>query len=126
MKQETIDLTYELVDEIKNKSEYKRLIELKKMMEEDPSVNTLINDFNKMKVKYEEVLKFGKYHPDLKDVQKAFSKTKETLYNNEVVQEYKKLEKVLQSELDNISREIATSVSKRIKHPNELGLINKH
>jgi cell fate (sporulation/competence/biofilm development) regulator YlbF (YheA/YmcA/DUF963 family) len=42
------------------------------------------------------------------------------------VKEYKELEKTLQTSLDKVSREIATSISPRIKHPNELGLVNKH
>ena len=44
---------------------------------------------------------------------------------NNVVREYKVLEKALQSDLDEISATLATTISKKIKHPNELGLVNK-
>ena len=126
MKQEIIEKTYELVDEIKKQTSYQKLIELKNIIEKNKEIIELINTFEKLNIKYTEVVKYGKYHPDLKRTQQEFSEAKIALYTNPLVKEYKALEKELQKELDLISSEIATSVSKKIKHPNELGLINKH
>ena len=56
----------------------------------------------------------GKEKEDLKDQLKTLTISK------------KKLEKELQKILDDTSREIAQGVSPNIKHPNEMGLINKH
>lgn len=126
MNNEIIDKTYDLIDEIKSEVTYKRLLELKKFIDTDEFLNELIKAFNKVKLTYEEVAKYGKYHPDLKKVQLELSSIKEELYSNVVIKEYKMLEKKLQSKLDEISSEIATSVSSKIKHPNEIGLINKH
>lgn len=126
METKLIELAYEVSDEIKDRFEYKRLLEIKAMTEEDPTLIYLITEFTKAKVKYEEVQKYGKYHPDLKRVQLLLQKTKEALYTNELVVEYKKLEKVIQKVLNDVSMRIATAVSENIKHPNELGLIPKH
>jgi len=126
MKNETITLTYELVDEIKDSKEYKKLLELKVVIAKTEEIQNLISNFNKLNNQYNEVAKYGKYHPDLKKVQKEFSIAKDLLYNNEVVKEYRRLEKFIQKKLDEISRSLAESISKKIKYPNELGLINKH
>ena len=86
----------------------------------------LVRIFQKLNVKYEEANKYGKYHPDLKRIQQEFSQAKIALYTHDVVKEYKTLEKELQRELNLLSTEIAEAVSSKIKHPNELGLVNKH
>ena len=126
MERKIIENTYELIDEIKDTKVYKRLVELKQQIEKDKDLKALIEEFNKVKIKYDDVSKYGKYHPDLKKVQLELLKIKETLYSNVIIEEYKKLEKELQKTLDHVSSEIAKSVSKKIKHPNEIGLINKH
>lgn len=126
MKQEIIEKTYELVDEIKGSEDYKKLQKLHKIIDTNSEIKELINIFKKYNDKYEEVSKYGKYHPDLKKVQKQFSEAKTNLYSNKLVKEYKELENRIQKILDNISKELAIGVSKKIKHPNELGLINKH
>lgn len=126
MKQEVIEKTYELIEQIKDTPKYKRLMELKRIIDTDSNVQELIQSFQKWNKKYEEVSKYGKYHPDLRKVQLSFRDAKEKLYTNEVVEEYKSLENDLQKELDHISASIAQAISKKIKHPNEIGLINKH
>lgn len=121
-----LENTYELVDEIKQEKSYLRLLELKSIIASNEDLKNLIATFNKVKIKYDDVIKYGKYHPDLKKVQQELSKTKEILYSNDIISEYKKVEKEIQKNLDLISSEIAKSVSNKIKHPNEIGLINKH
>ena len=126
MKEKILNAVYDLVDEIKGKKEYIRLLKLKKLMNSDETIIKLITDFNKAKNKYSEVSKYGKYHPDLKEVRITLAKTKEELFTNEIVGEYKKIEKEIQNLLDDVSRKIAKCISPKIKHPNEIGLINKH
>jgi cell fate (sporulation/competence/biofilm development) regulator YlbF (YheA/YmcA/DUF963 family) len=126
MKDTVLNTVYDLVDEIKSKEEYIRLLELKKILENDPFIINLLNEFNKCKIKFEEVSKYGKYHPDLKQVQIELAKIKTEVFTNEIISEYKLLEKHIQKILDDISRQIAQSVSPKIKYPNEMGLINKH
>ena len=126
MKDTVINRVYDLVDEIKSKEEYKRLLELKKILDNDPLIKNLLDEFNKCKIKFEEVSKYGKYHPDLKKVQLELAEIKAEVFTNEIISEYKLLEKRIQKILDDVSRQIAQSVSPKIKFPNEMGLINKH
>lgn len=125
MKQEIFLKTYELIDEIKAVSEYQRLIELQSIIKIDEELSSLILEFKELNKKYEEVSKYGKYHPDLKDVQKRFSTKKIELYNHPLIKEYKQCEKKIELILTEVASKLATSVSKKIKHPNELGLIEK-
>lgn len=118
--------TYDLVDEIKQKNEYQRLIELQQVIQSDPILQDLITQFQKASTTYDDVKKYGSHHPDLKRVQALFAEKKQTLYSHPVVREYKTLEKQLQRTLDHISATLASSISPKIKHPNELGLIPKH
>jgi len=126
MNSKILEKTYELIDEIKQTNQYNRLLELDQKIKTDPDLVTLIESFNKIKLKYEEVTQYGKYHPDLKRVQLELVEKKEEVFTNDVIKEYKQLEKDLQNRLDTISKEIANSVSSKIKHPNEIGLIGKH
>ncbi len=126
MKDKIITAVYNLVDEIKDKKEYKRLLELKKIINTDPLIINLVKEFNNAKKTYNEVSKYGKYHPDLKDAKNTLAKTKEALLSNVVVIEYKQFEKEIQKTLDIISKKIAQSISYKVKYPNEIGIINKH
>lgn len=126
MNDKVLNGVYDLVDEIKSKKEYVRLLELKKILDNDPVIVKLLIEFNKSKLKYDEVSKYGKHHPDLKKVQLELADIKTKVFTNKIISEYKQLEKDIQKMLDYISREIAQSVSPKIKYPNEMGLINKH
>lgn len=126
MNSELLQKTYDLVDEIKSTDSYKRMVELAFIIRENKDIITLIDAFKKQKEKYEEASKYGKYHPDLKEIQINLKQTKENLYNNDIIKEYKDCEKQIQSILNNVSKEIAQAVSSKIKHPNEFGLVNKH
>ena len=125
MKQEIIEKTYELIDEIKSSSDYRELVKLKQDMKENSEILQLIENFGQLNDKFNEVSKYGQYHPDLKKVQVELSAAKETLYNHKTVKEYKILEKKLQKIMDHISMSLAKTVSHKIKHPNEFGLISK-
>ena len=73
MKQDIIEKTYDLVDEIKAKKSYVRLLELSKIIKSDLNIHELIENFQRLNRKFEEVSKYGKYHPDLKQVQKEIN-----------------------------------------------------
>lgn len=126
MKDTVLNAVYDLVDEIKSKEEYKRLKELKIVLDSDPSLIELLDEFKKSKIKFEEVSKYGKYHPDLNQAQLDLAKIKTKVFTNEIISEYKLLENKIQKLLDDVSRQIAQSISPKIKFPNEMGLINKH
>jgi len=126
MKQTWLNATYDLIEEIKAQDNYKRLVALNEQIATSEEIQRLVAAFRTTSERYEESKKYGTYHPDLKRDQLAFSEAKQNLYTHPVVMEYKRLEKDLQRQLDEISTTIATSISPKIKHPNELGMMPKH
>jgi cell fate (sporulation/competence/biofilm development) regulator YlbF (YheA/YmcA/DUF963 family) len=77
----------------------------------------LIRDFNKMKEKYEEVQRFGKYHPNYTEVSQQTREMKRTVDLHEDVIAFKKAEKSLEALLNEVSRLLADAVSPLIKVP---------
>ncbi len=76
-----------------------------------------INDFVQMKEQYEEVQRFGKYHPDYKTAMKSIREIKRTMDLDIHVAEFRKAENALQALLDEVSAIIGRSVSEQIKVP---------
>ena len=125
MEQKLLESIYDLTDEIKASDQFQRLLILNELIKKNDIVLELINTFNKVKTKYDEVSKHSHYHPDYDRIKKDLQTAKYNLYTNELIKEYKELEKHIQKTLDDISRSIAASVSDRIKAPNEIGLLKK-
>ncbi|PLR97732.1 YlbF family regulator [Bacillus sp. T33-2] len=76
-----------------------------------------IATFMSMKERYEEVQRFGKYHPDYREVMGAIRTVKREVDLDELVADFKKAENELQSLLDEISIIIGRSVSDNVKVP---------
>ena len=76
-----------------------------------------ITAFARLKNLYEEVQRFGKYHPDYKDVMKRIRVDKRKLDLNEKVAELRLAENELQDLIDQVSFIIGRSVSEAVKIP---------
>lgn len=76
-----------------------------------------INHFTKLKDQYEEVQRFGKYHPDYSRVMKDIRVTKRNLDMVDEVATLKVAENELQDLLDEVSLLIGKSVSEGVKVP---------
>lgn len=110
---EILDYVYKLCDAIKDSEEFKLMLELKE--EINTKLASSIARFDDAKAKYEEALKYGKYHPNLEEYQRELSKIKEELFTNELVSKYKKLEKMIQGKLDKIFNEIKLNMSNKFE-----------
>ncbi len=86
-------------------------------LQNDREAQKLINDFQIMKEKYEEVQRFGKYHPDFRTVSKETRELKRNLDLNATIADFKKSEDHLQKVLDEISVLLGGAVSNNIKVP---------
>lgn len=86
-------------------------------LKNDRTAQELIARFVKMKERYEEVQRFGKYHPDYDTVSKEIRKIKRQLDFHESVAAFKKAERDLQSLLDEISVLLGKTVSEQVKVP---------
>ena len=76
-----------------------------------------VNHFTKLKDQYEEVQRFGKYHPDYSKVMKDIRLTKRKLDMVDEIATLKVAENDLQDLLDEVSLLIGKSVSEGVKVP---------
>ncbi len=88
-----------------------------KKMRLDQAAQEKIQTFNSMKDSYEEVQRFGRYHPDYRTVTKAIREAKREMDLHPSIIEYKQAENHLQQLLDEVSVLIGHSVSPHIKVP---------
>lgn len=86
-------------------------------LQNDLEAQKKIKSFTSMKERFEEVQRFGKYHPDYKYVNLETRTRKREMDLHPTVIEFKKAENQLQEILDQISVIVAGSVSKHIKTP---------
>lgn len=103
-------LQSEVIDEYK----YAR-----QQLQNDEEAQELILEFQKCKEDYEEVERFGRYHPDYKQIMKNIRRTKRMMDMHESVARFKVAERNLQRFLDEISEYIAKSVSDQIIVPKD-------
>ncbi|UOQ43156.1 YlbF family regulator [Halobacillus salinarum] len=83
----------------------------------DQEAQQLIKNFQDIKEHYEDVQRFGRYHPDYNDIMKRVRSVKREMDMNEKVALFKKAEREVQKLLDEISESVAFSVSQQIKVP---------
>lgn len=93
--------------------------EAKKSLQRDKEAQKLIQDFINIKDDYEDVQRFGRYHPDYNDIMKNVRSTKRKMDLNDKVATYKVCERQLQNLLDTISEQLAKSVSEQIMVPKD-------
>ncbi|WP_347860681.1 YlbF family regulator [Salimicrobium sp. PL1-032A] len=96
---------------------YEEFNQAKQDLEENEEAQKLIHNFNKMKDQYEEVQRFGRYHPDYSSITKKIRSVKREMDMHECVARYKRAERNVQKLLDDISQSLAYSVSEQIKVP---------
>ncbi|WP_018932788.1 YlbF family regulator [Gracilibacillus lacisalsi] len=89
----------------------------KEVMEQDEKAQELITNFNQIKQSYDEVERFGRYHPDYSKIMKEIRVAKREMDMHESIAAYKMAETNLQKFLDEISQLVAFSVSDKVKVP---------
>lgn len=83
----------------------------------DELLNRQIASFSRLKEQYEDVQRFGKYHPDYQHVMKSIRVQKRALDMNERVANLRLAENELQDLLDEVSLLIGKTVSESVKVP---------
>lgn len=94
-------------------------VEASNKLEKDEEAQRLIYQFNDVKELYEDVERFGRYHPDYSEIMRKVRATKRKMDLNETVATFKKAERDIQAFLDEISETIAHSVSDKIIVPKD-------
>lgn len=83
----------------------------------DDLLKRQIASFSQLKEQYEDVQRFGKYHPDYQHVMKSIRVQKRALDMNERVATLKLAENDLQDLLDEVSLLLGKTVSESVKVP---------
>ncbi|OLN21178.1 regulator [Domibacillus antri] len=81
------------------------------------SVRRKIFAFSRLKDQYEDVQRFGRYHPDYKKIMLETRQAKREMDMDEYVAAFRRAETELQQLLDDVSLLIARSVSEQVKVP---------
>lgn len=88
-------------------------------LDNNEEAQSLIKAFENIKEDYEDVQRFGHYHPDYREIMKNVRSTKRKMDMNQYVAAFKLAERNLQRFLDEISECIAHSVSDQVMVPKE-------
>ncbi len=107
----------DLAEMILQSQQFQQYEAAKSALRRDIEAQEMIWEFNKRKEEYEEVQRFGKYHPDYSRVSKEVRELKRKIDLYEPVALFKKAEKELETLLNDVSLIIAHAVSKSIKVP---------
>jgi cell fate (sporulation/competence/biofilm development) regulator YlbF (YheA/YmcA/DUF963 family) len=86
-------------------------------MENDPLAQEKIINFLQEKEKFEEINKYGKYHPDYKETSKKVRVLKREMDMHPTIAAFKLVETEFESMLEEVSRIIGHSVSDKILIP---------
>ena len=105
-----IDLTYEAVDEIKNQDMYNSYIAAKKEIDKI-DLRPLFDAFIEAKNYFDEVSKYGKFHPDYKQATLKLMEAKTALYSTKEYIAYQKANETLNLYLRDISFKITQMLS---------------
>src|SRR5690625_3134825 len=88
-------------------------------LHEDEEAQALIRDFNTIKLDYEDVQRFSRYHPDYNEIMKKVRSAKRKMDMHDKVAAFKIAERNLQKLLDDVSEMFASNVSEQIKAPKD-------
>jgi cell fate (sporulation/competence/biofilm development) regulator YlbF (YheA/YmcA/DUF963 family) len=111
------DSAEELSDMILRSEQAEQYLEAYRAVYNDKNLADEIAAFARLKDQYEEVQRFGKYHPEYSRVMKQIRVDKRRLDLNEKVAELRFAENNLQDLMDQVSFIIGRSVSEAVKIP---------
>lgn len=114
-----LDQADHLAEMIKKSDVMQSYTEAKRAMDENEETQRLIRAFNDIKGHYEDVQRFGRYHPDYSHIMKEVRAIKRQMDMDDYVAAYKVAERNYQRLLDEISENIAFSVSEQIMVPKD-------
>ncbi|SDN24395.1 YlbF family regulator [Alkalicoccus daliensis] len=107
----------DLSEHISDSQVFKTYIETKTIVQNNAEAQEKIKHFQNLKIKYEEVQRFGKYHPDFRTITAEVREYKRQLDTDPLIAAFKTAEKELHELLSEISLLIANQVSPNIKVP---------
>jgi len=112
-----LDEVDQLNEMIQASEPYLQLIEASNRVYSNNQLVQQIQDFSKMKEQYEDVQRFGKYHPDYSTIMKSIRAQKRALDLDEDISALRMAETTFQDLLDEIGVLVGKTVSESVKVP---------
>ena len=109
---EEASVLVQMIEQSKPMNQYVKTL---RAMREDDALMKRVNHFNDLKERYEEVQRFGTYHPEYSNVIQEVRQVKRELDLHEKVAAFQKAEDEMQRLLDAISFRLARAVSPAVK-----------
>lgn len=100
---EIVQTAWEAVDEIKQSPSYRDFTKAQNSLATRADLILLVEAFRLAKERYEEVAKYGKFHPDLPEASKRLQLAKTTLYQTPEYQSYIQAKTAIDQELQAFS-----------------------
>lgn len=116
---DVLDKADELVEFIIHSDVVQKYKEAKYAMETDEVAQSYIKEFEDLKDHYNDVQRFGMYHPDYYEIMRTVRSAKRKMDMHDKVAAFKVAERELQQFLDEISEIIARSASEHIMVPKD-------
>ncbi|HLR22860.1 MAG TPA: YlbF family regulator [Pseudogracilibacillus sp.] len=116
---DVLDETDKIINMINHSDVMHQYKEANNAMKEDEEAQRLIRAFSHMKDQYDDVQRFGHYHPDYHTIMKEVRSAKRQMDMHHTVAAFKVQERNLQRFLDEISECIAGSASEHIMVPKD-------
>ncbi|MCC4722147.1 YlbF family regulator [Salinicoccus sp. RF5] len=111
---EILDQIDALNEKIRQTEVYRHYCKYRTLLEQDEEVAGLIDQFTRLKMDFEEVQRFGKYHPDFSTKRREINQFKKKLDMHPVIMEYRRAEYQLQEMLDEVLYHVSISVSSHV------------
>src|SRR5690625_3396298 len=116
---EILDHSEELGKMILQSEVMKAYNQSRQALNNDQESQRLIKAFIDIKAHYDDVQRFGRYHPDYNEIMKNVRATKRKMDMHDKVAAFKVAERNLQKLLDDVSEMFASNVSEQIKAPKD-------
>lgn len=111
---------YELAERIKQSDEVDQYLLSQQHMQADPEASELIRGFHRLKEQFEEVTRFGIFHPNYHEAKERAIAYQTQLNGHPQIAQFLQAEEALNRLLFDVSKTLAHVVSDEVKVPNDL------
>src|SRR5699024_8318940 len=99
---------------IKQTEEFEHYCKYNHLINNDPEVLEIISTFKRMKEDFEEVSRFGKYHPDFTTKRREIKQYKKKIDLHPIVMKFRRTEYQLQALIDEVLFHMSEDVSEHV------------
>ncbi|PXW92626.1 cell fate (sporulation/competence/biofilm development) regulator YlbF (YheA/YmcA/DUF963 family) [Streptohalobacillus salinus] len=121
-----LDETDELISMINHSEAMVNYLNKKEQLKKDSEAQALIRTFEQKKIDYEDIERFGRYHPDYSKILKETRLLKREIDMHDTVAAFTQAERQLQTLLEDVTEQLAHTISEDIIVEREHALFTEH